>query len=316
MVNLKNFLKPSDLEELERISTGSLVFDFILEGGIPRGKVVEFWGKESSGKSTFALLTAKNAIESGIDCLYIDLEDSLTKEYLDRLGIQNLYIWKNPTTKEIISEILGLNKSEPLVGKIGMIIIDSIAAFKDDDNPHYGAAKLISFFLSHFIELNRKLPAKQKTTLLITNQVRATISNFKGPSETSSGGYALKHYTHLRVRFDKSKIDQTKGTVVINISLPKSKTSIPYSTASILFDYVNSKIVVGEELFTMLNLFDFCEKENGVFKLKLPQEISEQLGDIKEFKQEARFIKFLESKKDVLEPFIRETMAKYFQEVR
>lgn len=305
---IRKFLKVNELDRQEKIPSGSLILDFLLEGGIPVGKIIEFWGSESSGKSTFALTAANNFLQKGYNVLYIDLEDSLSYEYVKKLGInENLEVWKNPTTKEVVYSILGLEKEESLIGQYRLIIIDSISTFRDEGNPHYGSAKLISSFLSYFLEINRKLPFSEKTTLIFTNQIRANIGSF-GNSQTSSGGYALKHYTHLRIRFDKSKIDPIKKTFVINISIPKSKTCLPFSSASILFDYKNSRVITGDEILTIAQILNLCEKENGVYKFR-------DVGiEVPELKQEARIIRFLDENKDKIIPVLREKMEEYIKE--
>lgn len=306
---IKKFVNRRSLENLEKIPTGSLVLDFLLEGGIPRGKIIELWGGESTGKTTLCLNIANEFAKRDFSVLFIDLEDSITAEYLEKLNIaETVDFWKTPTTMDVITTILGLNKKEePLVGQYHLIIIDSVAALRPDNENFGGMAKLLSFFLSNFLELNRKLPPDKKTTLLLTNQLRANVSAPFG-GQTEAGGYALKHYVHLRIRTDKIKTDKANQKVTINFTVAKSKTCIPYTSATVVFDYAQSRFVKGDELYTLADLFEMLEKENGVIKFKPEYGLG-----MPEYKREGNVISWLDENADKVEPIIRQKMEEFFK---
>jgi len=274
----KRFQKIEDMYRMEKYPTGSLVLDLLLEGGIPKGKIIELWGAPSGGKTTLALMFARSMLEHGKSVLYIDLEDSLTREYLERLGIEGLDVYLPDTSMEAIQTIIGTDTEPGLIGVYDMIIFDSVAAIQPDSNTFGGAiARVISQFLLNFIDQNRKLPPAKKTTLVLINQIRAKIGNTPFQQLTESGGYALQHYVQLKLKVDRVKLDKEKQIHIIGVSIPKSKTCTPYTSCEIPYSYVEGRLIKGEEMFMLLNFFDMIEKKDGEYVILTDPQIKLQI---------------------------------------
>jgi len=219
------------------IPTGSLSLDYALGvGGLPRGRIIEIFGPESSGKTTLTLHVIAEAQKKGGVCAFIDAEHALDPEYAKRVGVstKDLLI-SQPDTGEQALEI-----TESLVrsGKIDVVVIDSVAALtpKDEIEGEMGAhhvgkqARLMSQAL-------RKLTAiadKSKTVIIFINQIRMQIGVMFGNPETTPGGKALKFYTS--VRLDIRRIAQIKkGEEVVGnrarVKVVKNKVASPFKVA-------------------------------------------------------------------------------------
>lgn len=224
-------------DEADAVSTGSLALDIALGvGGLPRGRVVEIYGPEGSGKTTVALSTCANAQKNGGVAAFIDAEHALDPIYARKLGvdIDNLLV-SQPDTGEQALEI-----TEMLVrsGAVDIIIIDSVAALVpraeiegEMGDTHVGLqARLMSQAL-------RKLTgaiSKTNTLVLFTNQIRMKIGVMFGNPETTSGGNALKFYSS--VRLDIRRIGAiTQGEDVIGnqvrVKVVKNKVAAPFKKA-------------------------------------------------------------------------------------
>ena len=224
-------------EAVESIPTGSLALDLALGiGGIPRGRVTEVFGPESSGKSTLAYHIIAEAQRRGGMASYIDVEHALDVSYASRCGVQldSLYISQPDSAEE------ALNITDALVhsAAIDVIVIDSVAALVpkaelegDMGDTHVGLqARLMSQAL-------RKLTAgigRSKTAVVFINQLREKIGVMFGSPETTPGGRALKFYSSVRI--DLRRADQIKqGTQVVGnrvrARIVKNKVAPPFRVA-------------------------------------------------------------------------------------
>jgi len=220
--------------DIDVIPTGSIGLDAALGiGGFPRGRIIEIFGPESSGKTTLALHTVAEAQKKGGLCAYIDAEHAMDPEYAKRLGvnIKELLISQPDTGEQ------GLEIVESLVrtGTVDVIVIDSVAALTPKDEiegdmgqQHMGKqARLMSQAL-------RKLTAivaRSKTVIIFINQIRMQIGVMFGNPETTPGGKALKFYTS--VRLDIRRIAQIKkGEEVVGgrhrVKVVKNKVAAPF----------------------------------------------------------------------------------------
>lgn len=240
---------------VESIPTGSLSVDIALGvGGVPRGRVIEIYGPESSGKTTVCLHVIAEAQRKGGICGFIDVEHALDPAYATKIGVDvdNLYI-SQPDTGEQALEI-----TEALVrsGAMDVVVVDSVAALVpraeiegEMGDSHVGLqARLMSQAL-------RKLTGAVKssgTCMIFTNQLRQKIGVMFGNPETTSGGLALKFYAS--VRLDIRRIQSIKqGTDVIGnrtrVTVKKNKVAPPFKVAE--FD-----IMYNEGISTMGDLID------------------------------------------------------------
>lgn len=254
--------------DVNAISTGSIGVDWALGiGGLPRGRIIEIFGPESSGKTTLSLQTIAEAQKKGGVCAFIDAEHALDPEYAKKLGvkIEELLV-SQPDTGEQALEI-----TESLVrsGKIDVIVIDSVAALtpKDEIEGEMGAqhvgkqARLMSQAL-------RKLTAivsKTKTVVIFINQIRMQIGVMFGNPETTPGGKALKFYTSVRI--DIRRIAQIKkGDEVMGgrhrVKIVKNKIAAPFRQTE--FDMLYGEGISREgEALALGEKFGVIEKSSG-----------------------------------------------------
>ncbi len=220
--------------DVNAISTGSIGVDWALGiGGLPRGRIIEIYGPESSGKTTISLHAIAEAQKKNGVCAFIDAEHALDPEYAKKLGvdISSLLVSQPDTGEQALEIVESLVRS----GKIDVIVIDSVAALtpKDEIEGDMGAqhvgkqARLMSQAL-------RKLTAivsKTKTVIIFINQIRMQIGVMFGNPETTPGGKALKFYTS--VRLDIRRIAQIKkGDEIMGgrhrVKVVKNKVAAPF----------------------------------------------------------------------------------------
>ncbi len=256
--------------DVDAISTGSIGIDWALGiGGFPRGRIVEIYGPESSGKTTLALHTVAEAQKDGGVCAFIDAEHAMDPEYAQKLGVKlDELLISQPNHGEQALEIV-----ESLVrsGKMDVIVVDSVAALtpKDEIEGDMGAhhvgkqARLMSQAL-------RKLTgivSKSKTVVIFINQIRMQIGVMFGNPETTPGGKALKFYTS--VRLDIRRIAQIKkGTDVMGgrhrVKVVKNKVAAPFKMTE--FDLMYNEGISREgEILALGEKFDIVSKSGSSY---------------------------------------------------
>ena len=259
--------------EVEAIPTGALSLDIALGiGGVPRGRIIEIYGPESSGKTTLALHVVAEAQKMGGEAAFIDAEHALDPVYAKKLGvdIDNLIV-SQPDTGEQALEI-----TESLVrsGALDVIVVDSVAALVpkaeidgDMGDSHMGLqARLMSQAL-------RKLAGalnKTKTVLIFINQLREKIGVMFGNPETTTGGRALKFYSSVRVEIRRSEAIKLGTEIVgnkVNIKVVKNKVAPPFKTTQVDIIYGKGISRDGEVLDLAVEK-DIVEKSGAWYAYK------------------------------------------------
>lgn len=259
--------------DINVIPTGSLGLDMALGvGGVPRGRIIEIFGPESSGKTTLALHIVAEAQKTGGVCAYIDAEHAMDPEYAKNLGVQiNDLLISQPDHGE-----QGLEIAESLVrsGKIDVLVIDSVAALTPKDeiegdmgSHHVGKqARLMSQALRKLTAL----VAKSKTVVIFINQIRMQIGVMFGNPETTPGGKALKFYTS--VRLDIRRIAQIKkGEDVVGgrtrVKVVKNKVAAPFKQTE--FDIIYGEGISREgEMMALGEKLGIIEKSGASYSYK------------------------------------------------
>ncbi|GDX62726.1 protein RecA [Candidatus Saccharibacteria bacterium] len=249
---------------VETIPTGSLSLDLALGGGIPKGRIVEIYGPESSGKTTLALHAVAEVQKQGGLAAFIDAEHAVDPEYAAKIGVNldDLLI-SQPDTGEQALEIC-----ETLVrsSAVDIVVVDSVAALVpraeiegDMGDSHMGLqARLMSQAL-------RKLTgviAKSKTTVIFINQLRMKIGVMFGNPETTSGGNALKYYASVRLDIRRTEALKDGDNVIgnhVKVKVVKNKIAAPFKIAE--FD-----IMYNEGISTAGDLIDLAVKDGLINK--------------------------------------------------
>lgn len=280
-------LGDNEKREIDVVPSGSIALDVALGiGGYPKGRIIEIYGPESSGKTTFALHAIAEAQKQGGKVAFIDAENSLDPQYAERLGVNiNDLLLSQPDNGEQALEI-----AEALVrsGAISVIVIDSVAALVPQaeiegemGDSHVGLqARLMSQAL-------RKLAGiinKTGTVAIFINQLREKVGVMFGNPEVTPGGRALKFYSSIRLEIRRS--EQIKlGTDIIgnktNIKVVKNKMAPPFKTCSVDIMY-GTGISMEGELIDLGSEASVIEKSGAWYAYK-GEKIGQGKENVKEY---------------------------------
>lgn len=223
--------------KVETVSTGSLALDLALGvGGVPRGRVVEIYGPEASGKTTLALSIVAQAQKKGGNAAFIDAEHALDPEYAQKIGVNldNLLISQPDTGEQALEICETLVRSNAL----DVIVIDSVAALvpRVEIEGEMGDAMMgvQARLMSQALRKLTGVVSKSKTVLIFINQIRMKIGIMFGNPETTSGGQALKFYSSVRLDIRRKAVlkrgdDQVGNHVMVKVV--KNKVAPPFKTA-------------------------------------------------------------------------------------
>ncbi|MEX0932108.1 MAG: recombinase RecA [Candidatus Saccharimonadales bacterium] len=256
--------------DIATFSTGSVSLDIALGGGIPRGRIIEIYGPEASGKTTLSLHVVAEAQKEGGTAAFIDAEHALDPEYAKRIGVDTAeLLLSQPDTGEQALEI-----TETLVrsNAVDVVVIDSVSALVpkaeiegEMGDSHVGLqARLMSQAL-------RKLTgaiSRSKTTVIFLNQLRMKIGVMFGNPETTSGGNALKYYSSVRLDIRRKQIikigEESVGNQV-KVKVVKNKVAPPFKVAEFDIMY-NEGISVEGDVLELAIKYDLMNKSGAWYQ--------------------------------------------------
>jgi recombination protein RecA len=231
-------------QDIQGISTGSLALDIALGGkGLPRGRIIEIYGAEASGKTSIALHTVANAQKAGGVAAYIDTEHALDPSWAKRLGVnlEDLLVSQPGHAEEALRIAELLVKSNA----VDVIVIDSVAALvpKAEIDGEIGDSHvgLQARLMSQALRILNPTIARTKTSMIFINQIRQKVGVFFGSPETTSGGLALRFYSSVRLEVKRgSQIKKGEEAIgsEVKVRVVKNKVAPPFKAATfeLMFD--------------------------------------------------------------------------------
>ena len=251
--------------DVEAISTGSLSLDLALGiGGLPKGRIIEIYGPESSGKTTLALQVVAEAQKAGGICAFVDAEHAMDPVYAKKLGVktEELLISQPDTGEQALEITDTLIKS----GSISVLVVDSVAALTpkaelegEMGDHHVG---LQSRLMSQALRKITGSVSKSNTMVIFINQIRMKIGVMFGNPETTSGGNALKFYSSVRMDIRRIGAIKEKDQIIGNstrVKVIKNKVAPP-------FKVVEFDLMYGKGISKLGELIDLGTKANVVEK--------------------------------------------------
>ena len=259
-------LGDKEVEKIDAISTGSLGLDLALGiGGVPKGRIIEIYGPESSGKTTLTLQIIAECQKSGGVCAFVDAEHALDVKYASNLGVdtENLYVTQPDFGEQALDIVETLSRS----GAVDLIVVDSVAALTpkseiegDMGDTHVG---LQARLMSHALRKLTGVVHKMGTTVIFINQIRMKIGQMGyGSPETTTGGNALKFYSSVRIDIRRTAtLKQNEVSIGnrVKAKVAKNKVAPPFKIAE--FD-----IMFGEGISKEGELIDYGVKLDIVDK--------------------------------------------------
>ncbi len=253
------------------VPTGSIGLDAALGvGGLPRGRIIEIYGPESSGKTTLSLHSIAEAQKKGGVCAFVDAEHALDPEYARRIGVklEELLISQPDTGEQALEIVESLVRS----GNVDMIVIDSVAALtpKDEIEGDMGQAQMgkQARLMSQALRKLTAITAKSKTIIIFINQIRMQLGVMFGNPETTTGGKALKFYTSVRLDIRRIASIKKGEEVVggrVRVKVVKNKVAAPFKTTE--FDLLYNEGISREgELIALGEKFGIVEKAGATYK--------------------------------------------------
>ena len=299
-------LGDNEVQKVEAVSTGCLTLDIALGiGGIPKGRIIEIYGPESSGKTTVALHIVAEVQKAGGTAAFIDAEHALDPSYAARLGVQleNLYISQPDNGEQALDIVETLVRS----GAIDVVVVDSVAALTPQaeidgemGDSHVG---LLARLMSQALRKLTAVTSKSKCSIIFINQLREKVGVMYGSAETTTGGKALKFYASVRIDIRRTESIKDGSDIIgnhVKAKIVKNKVAPPFKVAE--FD-----IMYGTGISALGCLIDlgvqngFVQKSGSWFSYN-----DEKIGQGRE-----KAIEFLRTNPDIAADLDRKIREKY-----
>ena len=299
--------------DVKRFSSGSLILDSISGGGIPKGRIIEIYGPEASGKTSIALNSIANIQREGGNAVFIDAEQALDTNYASVLGVNldELVLAQISIAEDVLQVCADYAKS----GLVDLIVIDSVAALSprqeaegDMDKQSIG---LLARVMSKGLRVLTPLCAKNGVTIIFLNQIREKVGVMFGNPETTPGGKALKFFASQRIevrRRDTEKEGKKIIGTVVRMKMIKNKVAAPFKEGLTVLTFAHGinrpaeMLVVGEEMGII--------EKRGRSYFFISDEPIELVGDIASIDSEENgeyVIKLASSKADAVKSLQEET---------
>jgi len=291
-------------KQVESIPTGSISLDIALGvGGLPRGRIIEIFGPESSGKTTLALHCAAEAQKRGGVAAFIDAEHALDPSYAKRIGvnIKDLLVSQPDSGEQALQIVENLVRSK----EVDIIIIDSVAALapRVEIEGEMGAQHigLQARLMSQALRKLSSIVSKTKTIVIFLNQTRMKVGIMFGNPETTPGGLALKFYSSVRIRLQPRAKIKSKDKIIgvrVEAKIVKNKVAPPFKTAE--FDiYYNEGISYIADLVNVGIKYDVIKKSGSWLEYE-KQKLGQGMEAVKQFlRKNPKLVEKI--RKDVLE---------------
>lgn len=266
-------------EKVETIPSGSHALDYVLGGGLPRGRIIEIFGQESSGKSTLCSFIIAQVQKRGGTCVYIDAEQAFDADYARKIGVDDkkLYLAQTNTLEEAMDTVKEMVKTN----QIDLIVVDSVAALApksevEGEEMLKETMGVQARLLGKALRILSPMIGKSKTIVIFINQTREKIGIVYGNPETTPGGKALKFFSSVRLNVRKGeKYEGKDGEQIgneITITAVKNKVAPPFRRRSIALYYGTGIDLVSDQ-FNEDVLNGVVEKSGNTYTYK-----SEKLG--------------------------------------
>ena len=265
-------LKDMKEENVAKTSSGSIVLDSILGGGIPKGRIIEIYGPEGSGKTSIALTALGNVQKEGGYGVFLDVEQAFDPNYAKALGvnIDELGFSQPSTAEEVLTAVLMMIQT----GAVDMIVLDSVAAMTPKAELEADLEKASVATLARVMSKAMKRIAQAANefncTVIFINQIRDNVGDLWGPKTSTPGGKALKFTASQRIEVKKVRVvkegDDTIGTEV-RLKCIKNKVAAPYGEGVTVLTFAKGinkaaeAMVIGEEL-------GIIEKDGRTYKFR------------------------------------------------
>lgn len=257
-------------DTVETISTGSLILDSIIGGGVPKGRLIEIFGPEASGKTSIALTIGANVQKEGGNFFFVDVEQAFDPAYAKKLGvdIDKLGFAQPTIAEDCLSLVLKLCES----GTVDIIVVDSIASMVPKAEAEADLEKstigLLARLMSRACKQIAQVANQNNCTVIFLNQIRDKVGVMYGPTSDTTGGRAMKFYASQRIEVRrKGKVDDENGKNIGNevfLRCVKNKIAPPFGEGTTVLTY-NQGINKAGEIFTLGEQIGVIQKEGRTY---------------------------------------------------